>query len=269
MNIGRNNFTPDLNSGETQIIFQRHSNYDKKEGILLQTDETTLIDNIYFDFLLSNLPDEEKNRLYILFVASSTIGNNSLMRAYDTTRIAKVIAEKKFGDSGIPNSNVINNIIFNSQIKKDKNLVEPNMFIDDTGYFEYLKSKYGGVNKDFWIAFEEDIEKQHRMKVFGEGPDEIVDRALNYLTLIKRYSDYFHATNPNSRLIIWSGTHYDLISPLVKQLILKVDKQEIVDVENNGGIAINIDKEGRFITSIDGIYYDLGDLNNMQQHRHF
>jgi hypothetical protein len=269
MNIRANNFIPDFSNGETQVVFQRHSNYDREEGVLLETEKTISTDNSYFNALLSNLTEEEKHNLYILFIASNTTGNNGLMRAYDTTEIARTIAENKFTNNGISNSNIINNSFSISNTKKDINLKEPNMFIDDTGYFQYLKNKYGGVNKDFWIAFEEDIEKQYRLSVFGEGPDEIVDRALNYLNFMKRYSDFFHEKNTNSRLIIWSGTHYDLISPLIKQLVLKLDKKETVAVDYNGGIAINIDKDGKFLTSIDGIYHDLGDLDNVRLHRHF
>lgn len=269
MNIKSNNFVPDFFNCETQIIFQRHANYDKEKGILLDTEKTISVDGLYFKTLLSNLTEEEKHNLYILFTASNTIDKNNLMRAYDTTEIARTIAENEFTNNGIPKLNIINNSFPISSTKKDINLVEPNMFIDDTGYFQYLKNKYGGVNRDFWIAFEEDIEKKYRLSVLGEGPDEIVDRALSYLNFMKRYSDFFHNKNTNSRLIIWSGTHYDLISPLIKQLVLKIDKKEEVSVDYNAGIVINIDKYGRFLTVIDGLYYDLGDLDNLWHQRHF
>lgn len=269
MNIKGNNIIPDIANEETQIVFQRHSNYDREEGILLDTEKTLAIDNLYFDTLLSNLNEEEKQKLYILFIASPTTGNKGLMRAYDTTEIARIMAEDKFMNNGIPKTNIVNNIKFDSLTKKDKDLVEPNMFIDRTGYFQYLSNKYGGINKDFWMAFEEDLEKQYRLSIAGEGPDEIVDRALHYLSFMRNYADYFHKKNTNSRLIIWSGTHYDLISPLIKQLVLKLDKKDYVGVDYNSGITINITKEGKFITSIDGLYYDLGDLDNMQLHRHF
>lgn len=270
MRITSDNFLPDFKSGETQIIFQRHANYDKTTGEMLDTENTTLVDYNYFKTLLSSLSDEERENLYILFIASDTKNAaNGLERAVVSTDIAKQVVSSIFENYGLSDSHIINNTNFNGNVRIDKNLIEPKMFIDKTGYFEFLKKKYNGVNIDFWTAFEEDLDREYRLQIFGEGPDEIVDRAFNYLTIVKRYSDYFHSVKPNSRLIVWSGTHYDLISPLVKQLIVKLDKDAVVPVDYNGGIAVTVTEDGKFITSIDGMYYDLGDLVSIQLHRHF
>lgn len=270
MKITSDNFLPDFNIGETQIVFQRHANYDRNTGNMLDTDNTTLVDYNYFKTLLSSLSDEEKENLYVLFVASNTKNDvNGLERAVVSTDIAKQVVSSFFNNYGLSKDHIINNTNFKGNIRIDSNLIEPKMFIDNTGYLDFLKKKYNGLNIDFWTAFEEDLDREYRLQIFGEGPDEIVDRAFNYLTIVKRYSDYFHSIKPNSRLIVWSGTHYDLISPLIKQMILKLDKDAYVAVDYNGGIAITITEDGKFLTSIDGVYYDLGDLVSMQLHRHF
>lgn len=268
MKITANNFVPDLKKGETQILFQRHADYDRKTGAMVGLGETYKVDYNYLNTLFSNLSDEEKENIYFLFIASNTKNVNGLERAVSSTEIARGVVLGLFERYGISKSHIINNVNFGGKTKKDSNLVEPNMLYDNTGYFEFLSNKYRKLTKDFWIAFEEDLEKEYRMQIFGEGPDEIVDRAINYLTVIKRYSDYFHSVYPNSRLIVWSGTHYDLISPLVKQLVLGMDKEEYVGVDYNSGINMTIDSYGMFITSIDGFYYNLGDLDSMRLHRH-
>lgn len=268
MKINSSNYVPDLKANETQVLFQRHADYDRKTGSMALLGETYEIDYNYLNSLLATLSDEERENIYFLFISSSTKNVNGVERAVTSTNVARDVVLSLFEKYGISKSHVINNVNFNGQIKRDSNLVEPNMLYDKTGYFEFLSEKYGKLSKEFWIAFEEDVEKEFRMQVFGEGPDEIVDRAINYLTVIKRYSDYFHSVKKNSRLIVWSGTHYDLISPLVKQLVMGLDKEDYVGVDYNGGISLVIDKYGMFSTFIEGVYYDLGDLDSMRLHRH-
>lgn len=269
MNINSSNFFPDLKNGETQIIFQRHAKYDKETGEMIDIDVTTEVDYNYFKTLLSSISDEERENIFVLFIASDTKNVNGIERAIFSTQIAKSVVGKLFQDYGISSSHIVNNVNFGTRIKSDSNLIEPKMFIDNTGYLDFLKNKYNGINREFWIAFEEDLNREYRLEIFGEGPDEIVDRAFSYLTTIQRYSNYFHSVNPNARLIVWSGTHYDLISPFIKQMVAKLDKEEEVSVDYNAGIGVTISKDGKFITSINGIYYDLGDLVSMQLHRHY
>ena len=263
---------PIVNQDETSIVFQRHANYDKQQGILLDPDKTIEVATSYFTNMLSGLSEAEKNNTFVLFIASNTSTTNGLLRSFETTEITRKVAQVIFAENGIPETNIINinpQANLNQATKKTSILAEPKMFTDNTGYLNYLTQKYGGINKDFWIAFESDIESEYRLAIGAEGPDEIVSRGLNYLEAIKRYATYFHNKKPNSRLIVWSGTHYDLISPFVKQVILGLDKEEEVKVKNNAGICIMIDAKGRLITNISGVTIDLGELNNLPQHRHF
>ena len=101
------------------------------------------------------------------------------------------------------------------------------MFTDKKGYFEFLREKNQGINSQFWIDFEEDIYKVEREKLNAEGPDEIVSRGVHYINVLQEFSNYFHIKKPNSKLIVWCGTHYDFISPFAKQTIFGYEKSTL------------------------------------------
>ena len=255
---------------QTQLIFQRHCNYNRANDSLIEDSIQQQI-KIVKSFIKS-LPLDNLNDTYILFTASNTTSNINFKRCIETTNIAMELIKEFFQKNNIPVNHIINldeNVNYKNSVHESKSLTEPKMFTDNTGYLEFLKTKHNGINKDFWIDFEEDLSKEKREMLNAEGPDQIVNRTTHYIAALQRYSSSFHLKHPNSRLIIWNGTHYDLISPLVKQKILNWEKSAIVNVDYCGGISLILDEFKPTIGIVNGISYPFDFQEKKQPHRHF
>lgn len=192
--INKEALKPMIGSLETQIILQRHCSYDKQTGELLensQEEQKNLVKNFLHDLQKQNLENT-----YFLFLASDTFNANSeKKRCVDTTQIALLSTEEFLKNNGILTSHILNldeSLYYHNEIKQTKNFAEPKMFLDNTGYLEFLLEKNGGMNRQFWIDFENDTYKSKREELNGEGPDEIVARGVHYLEVLQRFSTYFH-----------------------------------------------------------------------------
>lgn len=269
--IDSTSIKPLANVEETQIILQRHCNYNKEYGGLVEeskNNQEIIVES--FLTLLKNIDNVENT--YFLFTASpAMIASNDFQRCIATTDIALAKVTEYFNKIGFVNNviNVNSNLNYQDKVKKTSNLSEPKMFTDDTGYLEFLKNLSGGLNQDFWINFEEDIYKEERENMQAEGPDEIVARAERYIEILQRYASYFHLQHPNSRLIIWCGTHYDLISPFVKQDIFNLPKDSYLPVDNCGGISLIIDEKNNIYADVNSESFLVAFQYNQQHHRHF
>lgn len=266
--------SPMINQNQTQLIFQRHCDYDRNNGGLIPESAnfqkkvvTSFIDDIKISFTLEDL-----NNTYFLFTSSNTISNNSFKRCIETTNIAMDLMKQFLQENHISTNHIMNlnkDSNYNGSVHESKQLTEPQMLTDSTGYFEFLKEKHHGINLDFWIDFEEDLSKEKREELNSEGPDQIVKRAVWYINILQRYANDFHMKYPNKRLIIWNGTHYDLISPLVKQRILNWEKSDVVNVQYCGGISLILNESNDIIANINGINYSFDFQYSKQPHRHF
>lgn len=272
LTINNEAITPVASRGVTQLIFQRHCDYDRVNGCLTKASIATQEETAYsFIKQLEKLSIEDLENTYFLFTASPTTSSKDLKRCVETTDIAmkkikEFLESKNIHKSHIMNYNEDSN--YHDSIHESSKLTEPKMFTDDTGFFEFLKEKHNGINKEFWIDFEEDLSKKKREELKAEGPDEIVKRAVRYIQTLQRYATYFQLKNPNSRLIIWNGTHYDLLSPLVKQKILDWEKSDIVRVDYCGGISFILNDEN--ITAIvNNSSYPFDSEDKKQPHLHF
>ncbi len=229
----------------TQIIVQRHCNYDREEGFLIP-ESVENQNNLYEQFveqMRDSLTPEEMKSTYFLFIASSTKGKKDLQRAKETTLIAKSVIEESFKPEQIIN----NQLKQESSVMKDgillhSHLIEPKMFSSQPEYLKFLKENTDGTMKGVFLAFEDDVFTDERKQMGAEGPDEIVGRVDHTITALKRYSDNFHKNYPGCRLVIVSGTHYDTISPYTKS-VYGLPKTEYVGVDYCGGFSVTIDKE--------------------------
>lgn len=270
LNVDSTAITSLTKVNQTQLIFQRHCNYDRANDTLME-DSTHHQEEVVKSFI-DSLPLDNLNKTYILFTASNTTSNINFKRCIETTNIAMELIKEFFKKNNIPVNHIINldeNANYKNSIHESKSLTEPQMFTDNTGYLEFLKTKHNGINKDFWIDFEEDLSKDKREMLNAEGPDQIVDRTMHYIAALQKYSSLFHLKHPNSKLIIWNGTHYDLISPLVKQKILNWEKSAIVSVEYCGGLSFILDEFNQIVANVNGITYPFDFQYNQQPHRHF
>ncbi|HBA37827.1 MAG TPA: hypothetical protein DCY94_03810 [Firmicutes bacterium] len=243
---------PVIDRGETQIILERHCNYDREDGNLvdLSIENQKSLARSFVDQLDGESLDDD----YFLFIASDTRNSKGTnKRCVDTIKIAMSEVFEFLKAKGIVGERIINFDVstnYNHEPKESVHLEEPRIFLDGTGYLEFLKDKNGGMGVPFWIDFEEDRYKEERLALGAEGPDEIVLRGCHFIDVLKRYGVYFHEKKPNSRLFIWCCTHYDLISPLAKQTILDYEKEEMVRVNYCGGISFRTDQTGEMVAYI-------------------
>ena len=269
INITSDAITSVSDTCETQIILQRHCDFNRLNGNLL--DSSIRKQKKIVLEVLKNLETYTLNNIYFLFVASNTINPNSEnKRCVDTINIAMYLVQKFLESKGISKNHVINldeKLNYDMKIKQTNKFSEPNMFTDKKGYLEFLKEKNNGINQQFWRDFEEDVYKFEREELNAEGPDEIVTRGVYYIKVLQRFSSYFHIKNPNSKLIVWCGTHYDLISPLVKQTIFDYEKSDTINVDYCGGISLEIDKSNNLIANVNGRFFPVDFEDIKQPHR--
>lgn len=251
--------------GETEIILQRHGAYirdreDPNVGSL--SEETAALEKgaatKYFESFLAQLPESERDKVDVLVVASDTQYFGAGRRSYQTATLAQSAAQEVFAKAGLPAENVINTtgrMYGDGGPKPMPRLREPNMLNESPDFLDFMLKEYGGINLDFWVAFEEDRHKAVREKMHAEGPDDIADRTAFTTRALARYGQMYHHENPDRRLIIWAATHYDTISPFVKRDIFEVGKEEQLLVDYGAGIVIDVDTEGNGTTEIDGKPY--------------
>lgn len=107
VNITNIAITPTLDIFETQIILQRHCNYDKITGVLLESSVSQQQD-IVLKFL-NDLEGQDLDHIYFLFVASNTVNaNNENKRCLDTTNIAMHLVQSFFKSKGLSTDHIIN-----------------------------------------------------------------------------------------------------------------------------------------------------------------
>lgn len=266
--LRREDITPgNIPKGGTEIVLQRHGKYirDREstdagkltpEAVQLETDSAIE----YFTSLIHRVPEEERSGINVLFVASDTSYANNGQRSYQTTEIAQQVAENLFQENGLHLMNIAN---ISAESKNGGNPIgmqtmrEPQMFDKSPDFVSFMREKYGDLGIDFWVAFEEDLEQETRTAMGAEGPDEIADRMNAGLRVLSRFSEAFHEQEPESRLIIWAGTHYDTISPFVKRDVLHLDKSAAVLVDYGGGLVVDVDAEGNASTTISGTEHNV------------
>jgi hypothetical protein len=254
-------------AGETELIIQRHGKYERNEGPGVgslpgssRRDEQAAA-TAYFSGFLEQLPEYDRKTVDLLVVTSDTQYKGGGRRSQETARIAQDSASEVFSRATMAAGNIIN---LSHDLKGEggprpmKKLREPQMLNDSPDFRDFLIDKYGEngeMNLGFWIAFEDDAEKDLRLEMGAEGPDDIADRMLFSANTLARYSKLYHASHPDKRLIIWAATHYDTISPFVKREIFGVSKEAKLQVDYGAGIVIDIDREGGAKTTISGVKY--------------
>lgn len=250
---------PSLEDGTSAIIFQRHERYDRDTksetaGSLFPDDAQKAFDrdSLFFHDLIAQ--DTEGSETMVLFISSDTQYADKGYRSLETAQIAENAAITAMEAAGVdPTKRIINlNSAFNTDgfeptgqsIRPDKNIREPQIF-DNLDYVDFLKEKYGdkdGLTPKAWGAHEMDAEKEKREELGAEGVYDILDRTKKSIAIMERYARVFHANNPNKKLLIWVASHYDTISPLVKDATgTRFD--EYVPVDYGAGVVIELSKD--------------------------
>ncbi len=264
-----------IDSGETEIVFQRHGKYERDtnapdKGSL--TPEAQQIEyesaKKFFQAQLETVPPDERLKVRLLVVASDTHYQGDPeagMRSTETANLVLKAAREVLNGFGLSEDQILNlstNIKGKGEARPTPILREPKAFDESPEFIEFLKDKYErsteyGEGSKFWQAFEGDWEKEKREEMGAEGPDEMADRLKKSLSILSRYAKFFHQKHPGSRLIIWATSHYDTISPYVKRELMGIDKDTFLGVDYGAGISIKLDKDNKAETIINNHKYSV------------
>jgi hypothetical protein len=255
--------TPHLQDGESAIVFQRHERYqrdrtaDNTGSLITEHAEAAYLRDVnFFEELFAQ--DADGSETMLLFTSSDTQYADGGYRSIETAQLAQDAAIEVLDELGIePYSRIINlNASFNTNgfdttnqsIRPDAKIREPQIF-DTPDYIDMLREKYGeedgpgtGISPKAWAMHEMDAEKEAREGFGAEGVYDMLDRAKKSVKIMDRYSKVFHANNPNKKLLIWTASHYDTISPLVKDAT-KAGFDEYVPVDYGAGVIIELSKD--------------------------
>lgn len=263
---------PDLEIGETAIVLQRHEKYNRDTtaedaGSIYPdaAEDAKTRDREFFDTLLDQEADSE---VMILIVSSDTQYAGNGFRSMETAQLAMDAASESMQARGIdPSSRILNlNEDFSTRrfsggdrdIRPMKGLVEPKIFDETPEFVNELGRKYNPpeVQADIdarrtdvkltpqaFGAYEADLPEvvEMREKHGAEGVHNIVDRTKHSIAVMERYSRWFHRENPGKKLVIWAASHYDTISPLVKDAT-GTSFEEFTPVDYGAGVVMTIEK---------------------------
>ena len=256
MRVGKEDIrVPQLATGDSAIVLQRHEKYERSKdseraGSLCPEvlEAAHQRDRQFFDELLSQ---EGQDETMVFFVSSDTRYVKGY-RSMETAQIAQAAATEAMRALGIePSERIINlHPDFSTShfeemglpVRPDSKVVEPKIFDDSPGYLEEMEAKYGNF-VDAMAAHERDAEPELRRSFDAESVQDVLARTKKSLSLLKRYASALHASNPNRRLLIWVASHYDTISPFVKDSC-QLDLEQHVPVDYGGGVTISLPAEG-------------------------
>jgi len=243
--------------GGTTIVLQRNAKDDRR---LNSTDigaleveaaeQVKFSAKVFFDKIFEGLTEKERLSVDVMIVASDTtlITPGGIIsphkRAVETAD--RVIVGLKESMSGFSLSE---QQFLNSSATQDGGVIEVSelrdllMVRESPEFMAFLVEKYGS-GMEFWDAYENDTEKETRLKMGAEGPEEIADRVNHALSLQTQIAREYHLANPSRRLIIWAVSHYDSISPFIKKHVTGTDLKKYLPVDQGAGITIEINKDG-------------------------
>lgn len=254
---------PHLKTGESAIVLQRHERYERDPaasgaGSLVpeHAEKAFERDVAFFSDLFGH--DSDGQETILLFVSSDTQYAGGGYRSLETAQIAQDAAAEVLERLRIDPASRIINLSPNFKIdmfeptgqavRADAKIREPQIF-DTPEYVNFLREKYGkeegpgmGLSPRAWAIHEMDAEKDMRERLGAEGVYEVLDRTKKSLGIMARYASIFHAHNSDKKLLIWAASHYDTISPLVKDAT-EVGFGAYVPVDYGAGVVVRLDKD--------------------------
>lgn len=276
--IGREEIRAQLPEvGGTEIILQRHGEYirdphDPRAGSLTaeSAQEQLQRGQSFITDLVTGLPEDQRDSFDVMIVASDTQYKNGGRRSFETAQAVQEGMSAALAEAGLSQDHILNTVnpvrtpggsLAVGGPRATPSLREPQMLYNQE-FNDFLAETYGPQTRQYWIAFEEDRHAEERVAMGAEGrpvegPDDIADRMVYTLDILRRYSGVYHAAHPGRRLIIWAATHYDTISPLVKLKLAGGNKEDALGVDYGGGITIDITPDGEATSTIAGTEYEV------------
>ena len=260
--------TPEL--GGTVIVLQRNAkdnrdpNSELEMGALVPgaAEQVKIHTKESLDRVFQTLNPEERKNVDILIVAADTkletpmpMVKSDHKRAVETAEQVISGVKECLQKFSLPETQLLNKSGKPIELSSGR-LNDLHMFEDSPEFVQFLVNKYGTEEK-FWEAYENDTERETREIMGTEGPDDIAERVRDYLRVLANAMKSYHESHPGRRVIVWAESHYDAISPFVKRHVTKMEGADYLLVDNAAGIVINLDKDQKATTQIQGSRYDL------------
>lgn len=267
--------------GETTFVLQRNAKDERSPespnygALTPEAAEKTRTDaKVYFEKILNSLKPEERSQVEILIVASDATlvapegqeFNSPHKRSLETAAEVMNGAREALNESGLSEDQIINSSLpairgraeegSRENIAEFTELEPLEILRKSPEFVQYLKDKYG-AGKEFWVAYEADIEKSKREELGAEGVEDIAKRMSHFLKLLSRYGRMVHSRQKDKRLIVWAVSHYDSLSPFIKANVLKRPATDYLPINAGGGITLEISKEGKAKTELGGQEFDV------------
>lgn len=260
-------------NGETEIILQRNAKDNRdpnspiEMGALLPEAAEKVRQHAkkFFEDMFSMLGEDAKIT-DILVVAADTKLETPIdgvkshhQRAVETAEEVIVGLKEAMEAFSLEQKQLLNKSGKPIQLTSGR-LRDLRIFEDSPEFVNFLKEKYGQL-KEFWVAYEVDKEKEIRIKMGAEGPEDVADRIDSYLRVLANAAKAYEESHPGRKLIVWAVSHYDTISPYIKKHISQLDETSFHDdylpVEQGAGIVMVADKQGNAETKIQGQKYQV------------
>lgn len=207
------------------------------------------------DSLLGNLGEKDKSSIDILVIASNTSlkmpdGRTSPhKRALETAESVLKGVKSSMLENGLNNDHLLNKsehpIELRSGVLTDLKALE-----ESPEFISYMLERYR-TEPEFWEAFESDVEKDVRVKMGAEGPNEIAERVNSYMGVLNNALDFYHRNHPGRRVVTIVVGHYDNLSPYIKQLLGK-DMSSYLPIDYGSGIQVKINADKSITAHVEG-----------------
>lgn len=177
-------------------------------------------------------------------------------RAVETGEVIADEIKEQLESAGLSENQLLN---ITPRIDGDK--VRLSEKVRETGLFQNmeftntLRKKYGGQNRDFWDAYNADLDRKERKELGVEGAPDAADRTNELMTILARWAKVRHIEEPHRKTVIFVVSHHEIIEPYAQQVLgAHHDK---FSPQYNDGIEIDIDSEGIGHTSLGGRAIDV------------
>ena len=251
----------------SSIILQRNAKDSRKNeisdfGALLPESAKKTEENAerIFNTIFENLGNKDKHSVDILIVAANTSlltpdGSSSThKRALETAEAVSKGVYSSMTKFGIPDSQLLNKnghpVELRSGILTDLKALE-----DSPKFIDYMVTKYG-TGQEFWETFEADIEREKRIEMEAEGPNEIAERVDSYIRVLNNALDFYHTNHPGRRVVAVVIGHYDNLSPYIKRMLNK-NMEDYLPIDYGSGIQIEIKADRKRVAHIEGLEISL------------
>lgn len=106
--------------------------------------------------------------------------------------------------------------------------------------FEFLQKKAEDTGEDLAMLYETDAYKEEREKLGAEGAKDVALRMEHFLSCTRGSANY-HAAHPGRRLVMWTVTRFDTITPYLRTVLAHpAECTEIIPAAPLGGVTLNV-----------------------------